>query len=191
LLSDEAELAARSLQSAVQARLARILDADFDFVWQLLRRCGLPPPDADDAAQQVFMILARRLESVELGKERAFLYGTARRVFANVRRGLRRRRETAYEDAVGDAPADGWQPDGLLEERRARVFLDGVLSELPENQRRLLVLAEIEGLTVPEIASLEGIPTGTAASRLRLAREEFRRLVASARAKSPFDPVSG
>jgi RNA polymerase sigma-70 factor (ECF subfamily) len=179
------------VRSSAHARLTRILDAEFDFVWQLLRRFGLAPVDADDATQEVFVILARRLESVRAGRERAFLYGTARRVFANARRGFRRRRETAYEDALDEAPAEPLTPDGLLEERRARDFLDGLLAELPEFQRRVLVLAEIEGLTAPEIAELEDIPLGTAASRLRLAREAFQRLVASARDKNPFDPVTG
>jgi DNA-directed RNA polymerase specialized sigma24 family protein len=55
----------------------------------------------------------------------------------------------------------------------------------------VLVLAEIEGLTAPEIAELEGIPLGTAASRLRLARQAFQGLVASARDKNPFDTGTG
>jgi RNA polymerase sigma-70 factor (ECF subfamily) len=191
LLSDETGLPAPEVRSSAHARLTRILDAEFDFVWQLLRRFGLAPADADDATQEVFVILARRLESVRAGRERAFLYGTARRVFANARRGFRRRREAAFEDIVDDAPEDPVQPDGLLEERRARAFLDDLLAKLPEGQRRVLVLAEIEGLTAPEIAELEGIPLGTAASRLRLARQAFQGLVASARDKNPFDTGTG
>jgi RNA polymerase sigma-70 factor (ECF subfamily) len=132
------------------------------------------------------MILARRLPSIEPGRERAFLYGTARRVLANARRGLRRRRE-ADEDAAGDAPVEEGLPDELVEQGRARTLLDSLLGELPEALRRVLVLAEIEELSVPEIAALEKIPLGTASSRLRRAREAFRALLAGARVRNPFD----
>ena len=50
----------------------------------------------------------------------------------------------------------------------------------------MLVLAEIEQLEVPEIAALEGLPVGTAASRLRVAREQFRVLLEAARDRNPF-----
>jgi RNA polymerase sigma-70 factor, ECF subfamily len=57
---------------------------------------------------------------------------------------------------------------------------------LPEKARRVLVLAEMEQLEVPEIAVLEGIPVGTAASRLRVARQQFRALLEAARDRNPF-----
>jgi RNA polymerase sigma-70 factor (ECF subfamily) len=186
LLSDATGLVAPALRSSAHARLESIVSTEFDFVWQLLRRLGLSRPDADDATQQVFMILARRLSTIESGRERAFLYGTTRRVFANTRRGLRRRRE-ANEDAAGDTAAEDNAPDELVEQGRARALLDALLGELPEPLRRVLVLAEIEGLSAPEIAALEAIPLGTASSRLRRARDAFRELLASVQSRNPFD----
>jgi DNA-directed RNA polymerase specialized sigma24 family protein len=50
----------------------------------------------------------------------------------------------------------------------------------------MLVLAEIEQLEVPEIAKLEGVPVGTATSRLRVARQQFRSLLEAARHRNPF-----
>ena len=61
-------------------RLRRAFDADFAFTWRYLRRLGLREADADDAAQQAFVILSRRLDDVEPGRERAFLCGTAIRL---------------------------------------------------------------------------------------------------------------
>jgi RNA polymerase sigma-70 factor (ECF subfamily) len=188
LLTGENGLDAPEPRSSVEARLASVLAEHFDFVWQLLRRFGLPPADADDAAQHVFMILARHIEAIDSGKERAFLYGTTRRVFANVRRARRRRREEAHETVPDGAPSDASLPDELTEQRRAREFLDALMARLVEPLRRVLVLAEIEGLTVPEIAELEAIPLGTASSRLRRARDEFRTLLAAA-SGNPFGPV--
>lgn len=186
LLSDGTGLVAPLLRRAAHARLESIVRTEFDFVWQLLRRLGLSRSDADDATQQVFMILARRLPSVEPGRERAFLYGTARRVIANARRGLRRRRE-ADEGSAPDALCETDLPDDLVEQGRARTLLDSLLGELAEPLRRVLVLAEVEQLSVPEIAALEGIPLGTASSRLRRAREAFRELLAQASDRNPFD----
>ena len=146
-----------------------------DFVWRLLRRLGLSRADADDATQQVFLVASRKLSEIELGKERRFLYGTTLRVAANLRHGLQRRRE-APEELLEDAAAEGQRPDELFERGRARALLDELLDALPEELRRVLVLAEIEQLTLAHIAELEDIPPGTAASRLRRARAQFRQL---------------
>jgi RNA polymerase sigma-70 factor (ECF subfamily) len=154
-------------------------------VWRLLRRVGLSRPDADDAAQQVFLVASRRLPQLAPGKERSFLYGTAVRIAANLRRGLRRRRESPEEELPVQSDATEL-PDELLERRRARAFLDELLEQLPEELRRVLVLAEIEQLTLAAIAELEQIPAGTAASRLRRAREAFRRLLEAEQHRNPF-----
>jgi RNA polymerase sigma-70 factor (ECF subfamily) len=157
------------------AIIERLVLAHFDFIWRLLRRFGLDPSDADDAAQEVFIVAARRLTSIEDGRQRPFLYGTALRVLANVRRGARRRRE-AGDAALVELPAMLRPADELIDDERARARLDALLAALPPELRRTIVLAEIEELSTPEIAELEGIPLGTAASRLRRARERLREL---------------
>jgi RNA polymerase sigma-70 factor (ECF subfamily) len=160
---------------------------EIGFVWRVLRRLGLPKPDADDATQQVFLVASRKFAELEPGKERSFLYGTAVRIAANLRRGLQRRRETPADSELLDAVADARLPDELVEQRRARALLDELLEALPDELGRILVLAEIEELTVAAIAELEGIPAGTAASRLRRAREAFRKLLEQQRRHNPFE----
>jgi RNA polymerase sigma-70 factor (ECF subfamily) len=170
--------------SADEASIRALVDEHFQYIWRLLRRFGLSRADADDATQQVFMVAARRANEIDEGRERTFLYGTALRVVANARRSERRRRET--DDAeLGEVPGGAGPPDQLLDDARARSRLDRLLGELAPELRRVLVLADIEGTTTREIAELEGIPAGTAASRLRRARAEFRALVAADRAKYP------
>ncbi len=166
-------------------RFDDLVQTEVDFVWRVLRRVGLSQPDADDAAQQVFLVASRRLPELAAGKERSFLYGTALRIAANLRRGLRRRRESPEEElpVVHD---ERELPDELLERRRARAFLDELLQQLPDELRRVLVLAEIEQLTVAAIAELEQLPPGTAASRLRRAREAFRQLLEAQQHRNPF-----
>ncbi|MEY2934363.1 MAG: hypothetical protein RL033_5112 [Pseudomonadota bacterium] len=160
-----------------------LVRAEFEWVWRLLRRIGLSAADADDATQQVFLVASR---TEVHGSTRAFLYGTALRVAANARRGLRRRRE-APSPPLDSAPAHEPPLDELLEQRRARLLLDQLLERLPDELRRVLVLAEIEELSAQQIAELEGIPTGTVASRLRRARASFHDLVAQEQARSPLE----
>ena len=156
-----------------------------DFVWRSLRRFGLSDSDADDASQQVFMIAARQLAEIPPGRERAFLYGTARRIAANARRAHRRRREAPGELAE-ELRAFGALPDERVELERAAALLDDLLGHLPEELRRVLILADLEEATVPVIAELEAIPVGTAASRLRRARAAFAKLLERVARRNPF-----
>lgn len=144
-------------------------------VWRLLRRFGVPLAQLDDAAQEVFWVAARRFADIEAGREKAFLYGVALRVASNE---LRRSQLSAeltrplghLEHVLADvAPS----PEESLEQRRALLLLDAALQKLPLELRSVLVLFELEGLEVSKIAEIEGIPLGTASSRLRRAREEF------------------
>ena len=79
------------------ARFNGLVTGQLDFVWRCLRRFGVPAADADDAAQQVFLVVYEKLAAVPLDKERAFLVATTARVAANARRSIRRR-QSAYED---------------------------------------------------------------------------------------------
>jgi len=155
------------------ARVTLLVRSHAEFIWRVLRRMGLSSADAEDASQQVFMILARKLDQLPQGSERVFLYGAAVRVAANARRGVRRRQE---DDERGlellASPTRG--PELSAQEHEEVSELDALLAELPEELCRVLVLADIEGLSGAEIAELEGIPPGTVASRLRRARELFR-----------------
>lgn len=156
-----------------------------DFVWRLLRRFGLSPSDADDVAQRVFMIALQKLSELPPGKERMFLYGTARRLAANARRDISRRREVLGEP-LETVTAPERAPDEHVDAARTAALLDELLGRMPEELSRVFVLAEVEGESVPAIAELENIPVGTAASRLRRARELFARLAAREALRNPF-----
>jgi RNA polymerase sigma-70 factor (ECF subfamily) len=153
---------------AARERLTAMFEAHYDLVWRVLRRNGLNPAAADDGVQQIFMVAHRRLDDIELGKEKAFLCAAAIRVAPRLR-GSRR------EDPIEEAPEQetGSTPEDAVELKRKRALLDEVLGEMDEELRAVLVLTEIEGLTKREVAEALGIPEGTAASRLRRAREDF------------------
>ena len=157
-----------------QQRLERIFKQNYTLVWRLVRRLGLPPDAADDAAQQVFLVAAERLDDIAPESERAFVFGTALRVARTVGRKLGRE----LHGADGDQNASPLpRPDELADQKRARELLDAALDRMSPSLRTVFVLYEIEGFTMPEVAQLVGIPLGTAASRMRRARERFRRTV--------------
>ena len=156
----------------------RLVRDHFDFIWRLLRRLGLPEADADDAAQQVFLVAVTKLESIQPGRERAFLYGCAVNGAAKWRGAqVRARRSDSIEPQdEPPAPADH-DLESDVDRRRARASLDAALSALSPELRTIFVLFEIEQLSSVEIAKLLDVPRGTIASRLRRARQEFERQV--------------
>ncbi len=158
------------------ARIREMMDLHFEFIWRQLRRMGLSEDRADDATQQVYIIASRKLDGITLGSERSFLFGTAMRVASDARRATARRREVAGDDSQ-EPTCPTPHADELLDQRRARVFLDEVLDEMHLDLRTVFVLFELEEMTMAEIAALLALPTGTIASRLRRAREDFEAAV--------------
>lgn len=171
--------------AASAARVWEVAEANHDLLWRLFRRLGFSESDADDAAQDVLVALSRRIADVEVGRERAFLIGTALNVAGTRRRTFARRRESLQ------AGLDDWahpclDPESLALERWRVSLLDQALEELEWDLRVPFVLFEIEEQTAQEIATLLGIPTGTVASRLRRARKRFSAIARRLRAHGEF-----
>jgi RNA polymerase sigma-70 factor (ECF subfamily) len=153
------------------ARLERMFVAHHALVWRMLRRRGLTPDAAADAAQQTFLVAAERLDDIHPDSERAFLVGTALRVAHTLgRKNGRLQLEIDMDERMGDAP-------NVSDERAAVQLCDLALSKVDPDLAEVFVLFEVEGLSSPEIAALLEIPLGTVASRLRRAREQFRLVV--------------
>jgi RNA polymerase sigma-70 factor (ECF subfamily) len=169
--------------TADRDRLSSMFHHHYEFVWRSVRRLGVPEDAVDDAAQEVFVVASRKLDAIDAGKEKAFLFGTAVRVAADSRRSLHRRRQSpcSEEPELIDAtPA----LDELVDQKRARETLDHLVALLPEDARPVFVLFELEGMTMAEIASCLDLPAGTVASRLRRARELFAAQVTRLEARS-------
>jgi len=173
----------RSAPEARSKRLRALVDAYQDFIWRSLRRLGVPAALVDDATQEVFCVVMRRLEQIETGAERSFLFSVAMRVASDARRASVRSRERTDQAAVDVAVATSPTPEGLFGEQEARALLDETLDALDDETRAVFVLFEIEGFTSPEIASLLVLPIGTVASRLRRGREQFHAAAARLRAR--------
>jgi RNA polymerase sigma-70 factor, ECF subfamily len=179
------------LSAEAENRLRLMVTANFDFIWRSLRGLGVPASIADDATQQVFLVASAKLATIATGAERAFLFSTARGVASNMRRSIARRREDAADVGTLALAADGSpDPEQALAAAQGKKLLEQVLETLPEELRTVFVLFELEGLTTVAIAELLGIPVGTAASRLRRAREEFQSTVTRLQLRRPTRRVT-
>lgn len=140
-------------------------------IWRTLRRFGMTEDGAADGTQQAFLIAAERLDQIREGSERAFLFGTAIRLA----RSSHRKNHRCQLEADMDTRVDPRQrADDAANRRTAVELLDRVLRRMDEDLVTVFVLFELEGMSTPEIAELVQIPIGTAASRLRRARQAFR-----------------
>jgi RNA polymerase sigma-70 factor, ECF subfamily len=167
---------ALAVQQAARLRLERMFNEHHDFIWRLLRRLGLSRGAADDAAQNVFVVAAERVLDIREGCERSFLFGTALRV---ARRTSRNEKRWVLEEDMDFRNSQVARPEDLADQRRAVDLMGRILANMDLDLKTVFILAELEGQTMPQIASLLEIPLGTATSRLRRAREAFRAAVSS------------
>jgi RNA polymerase sigma-70 factor (ECF subfamily) len=152
----------------------------YAFVCRTLAHFGVETAAVEDVAQEVFLVLHRRLADLDPSRDaRSWLWGIARRVAHTHRRGTARARRR-HEHAEAPPPRPG--PDHELETRERARIVEAFVVGLPEKLRDVFVLAEIEGMSAPEIGQTLGIKLNTAYSRLRLARERFAGLLEQLRA---------
>lgn len=173
--------------SANDARDALSFDEVFDahgpFVARTLRCLGVPASELDDACQEVFVVVHRRLaELTSPSALRAWLYGICLRRALARRRAAARRREDVVADDTRTIAAD--QEESV--ERRERLTRAlAILDGLSDEKRAVFVLYEVEQLTMNEVADVVGCPVQTAYARLYAARREveaaLRRLRAGGR----------
>jgi RNA polymerase sigma-70 factor (ECF subfamily) len=174
----------------VRPTFAQIYDATFPFIWRTVRRLGVDESAVDDVTQDVFVTVYRRLDDFEMRcAPKTWVFGIAMGIVRNYRRGRRRKEaavplanHVASAELVADAAADPMELASLAEAGR---MVHQLLDQLDEEKRVVFVMAELEGLTVPEIADLVGGNVNTVYSRLRAARKEFDQALLRMRAARP------
>jgi len=143
----------------------------FKPVWRLLRRLGVSLSQLDDATQDVFLVVHRKLDSVAAdGPLRSWIYAIAVRVASEYRRRAGRARAEQLDIGIADASPG---PGQLSEMQESIRLLHELLAELDDAKRTVFVLSELEQLSVPEIASLLGVNLNTVYSRRRKAKQLF------------------
>jgi RNA polymerase sigma-70 factor (ECF subfamily) len=178
--------------SAVRAPVA--LDFDdvyrdhFAFVWRSAKRLGVRDGSLDDVVQEVFVIVHRKLAEFEgRSSVRTWLFGITLRVARDQRRGVARK---------GSGDGGAVDPDSLrattpgpgesTEKAEAVRLLHTILDEMEDERREVFVMAELEQMTMPEIAGTLGLNVNTAYARLRAARLAFEDALARHHARDQW-----
>jgi RNA polymerase sigma-70 factor (ECF subfamily) len=171
-----------SVSDVPQLDFAEVYQNYFDFVWRSLRRVGVPNDHLDDATQEVFLIVHRRLEDFEPGSSiKAWLFAIVQRIASQSRRSARRHPE---EPLPPDLPASTNDPHEATVQAHALRLVYQALDALDEEKRAVFVLAELEQMTAPEIAQALSLKLNTVYSRLRAARHKFEAALSSSQRRA-------
>jgi RNA polymerase sigma factor (sigma-70 family) len=160
--------------SALPPGFTSLYAEHYDFVWRCALRMGAPAAELEDIVQDCFVVALRRYGEFDprgRGRPSTWLFGILRNVLRNHARASRRR--VARLELFGRAHETDEQPPQSAEAALAGRLLDEFLATLDEDKRAAFVLAEIEGMTGPELAAALGLNLNTANSRLRAARQAF------------------
>jgi RNA polymerase sigma-70 factor, ECF subfamily len=180
------QLRAPPTTASLDAQVVELYDRYFDFVWRSLCRLGVPPADLEDAAQDVFIVVHRRLATYEeRGSVKSWIFGIALRVAKIHRqRGAQRRAQISADESV--LVCTRGSPEELRAKMQAAEQVQLLLDELDDDKRAVFVLAELEHMPASEISQALGIPANTVYSRLRLARAAFDNGLKRLRAKDDW-----
>ncbi len=168
----------------------QVYEEHFSFVWRNVRSLGVPPSSVEDVVQDVLVVVHRRLPEFDGARAsiRTWLFGILRRTVADHRR-TRRRKPAQFGTQEGDAEVETLTDGSRLSphESAARAEAVRVLSQLLESledeKREVFVLAELEQMSIPEIAAAIDLNVNTAYARLRAARKDFEEAVQRYHAK--------
>lgn len=170
-----------------EATFRQIYEENVRWVWHALRRFSVAEKDVMDAAQNVFLVVHRKLPEFE-GRSllRTWILQIVRRVASDYRRSAPVRREIVTETPELDERAER-APTVEDEAVQAQSVASAreILDRLPEAQRTVFIMYELEQMSGQEIADELDIPVGTVRSRLRLARNTFQQEVAALAGQSP------
>jgi RNA polymerase sigma-70 factor (ECF subfamily) len=160
-----------------------VYHAHFRQVVAWIRAMGAPDADMEDIAQDVFMVVRRKLPRFREGNLVGWLYRIAEFRMRNYRRlawfknlfSRGQSLDTIEPAAVGSTPAM------TLEQKEDQQAISRILARMSDKRRETLVLFEIEGYSGQEIAALQGVPVKTVWTRLHHARKDLVAMVADLR----------
>jgi len=175
----------RAVARGDEAAFARVYDRYAPILLGLMLRILRSRPEAEDVLQEVFLQVWQQARSFDPARGRAFtwLATLARSRAIDRLRAVDSRERAAQRSAEeGGAPAaetQGWADEEAIRAERAEA-VRAALAELPEEQRQVLVLAYLDGMSQSEIAAAKNQPLGTVKTRTRTG---LKRLSDTLRAK--------
>jgi RNA polymerase sigma-70 factor (ECF subfamily) len=158
--------------SAPPASFDELYHRHFDFIARSLGRLGVRPSQIDDAAQDVFVVMHRRISDLRAdASTKAFCLAVAVRVARGYRRTARRKAAVSVDmSRVADR---GSSPFEQTARAQAERVLEGFLGGLDSDRRIVFMMAELEEMTAPEISQELHMNLSTVYTRLRAARQRF------------------
>ncbi len=171
-------VAAAPRLDAVRPALPQIYEECFGYVWTCLKRLGVWERDLEDAAHDVFLVVHRRLADYDPSRPiKPWLAGISARVASEFRRRAQHRREVVSEDVHMESASvhQSHVPSAetALDDKRRRDLVQRALEQLAFDRRTVLVLHDIEGHAMPEVAAALDVNINTLYARLRSARQDF------------------
>jgi RNA polymerase sigma-70 factor (ECF subfamily) len=144
----------------------------FGFTWRVLGHMGVTGQGIDDAVQEVWLTVHRRLPTFE-GRSalKTWLFGIALNVARNQRRADTRRSKHLCEAPSGATPLD---PELIREGHEAWERVQRFLDTLDEQRRAIFVCNLLESLSALETADATGVDVNTVYKRVRSLRQSFR-----------------
>jgi len=159
-----------------------LFETQFSYLWHALKRLGVAERDLEDLVQQVFIQVHGQLPKFDSRRPlRPWLFSFAYNAASNYRALSRHRLELSIVAPEQTCPRAA--ADEQLITRQELELAELALSHVRLDRRAVLLLHEVEGHSMPEIAESLNIPLNTAYSRLRLAREEYEQAVKRMRAQ--------
>ncbi len=161
-----------------------VYSSEFAFVWRNLRRLGVAESALRDAVQDVFVVVHRRLGDFE-GRAplRSWVYSIVTRVARQYKRTRRRKELGEVDDPEQLADSSSLSPEDSADRGESLRLLIALLQTLDDEKREALVLCDLEGMTVSEVAAAVGANVNTVYSRIRAARQQLRQALAEHNAR--------
>jgi RNA polymerase sigma-70 factor, ECF subfamily len=168
-----------SRSDAPEGRFRDIYERWFGDVVKWLYALGMPGSETEDLAQEIFLVVRRKLDRFDGGNLAGWLYRIAQLTVRDHRRRAwfknltLRRRNVDLARVEMTTPG----PEARYEDQQNRRRFQALVSGMSEKLRTTFVLFEIEGYSGDEIAHIQDVPLGTVWTRLHLARKEFWKLL--------------
>jgi RNA polymerase sigma-70 factor (ECF subfamily) len=185
-MSDLERSLLRRLRERDERAFRELLEAHRDRVYNITYRMLGNRAEAEDVAQEVFITVFKTIDSFrEESKFSTWLYRVAVNHCKNRIKYLARRQDRNKDEldemsghvngATVGAPVRAAQPDRALEGIQMEQILHDAIASLDEEHRTVVVLRDVEDLSIEEICAITDLPDGTVKSRLHRARLALRK----------------
>lgn len=157
-------------EPSVEVSCLAVYERELDYLFETLQRLGASAREVEDLAQEVFLILHRKWPELDLSRPfRPYLFAVAFRVVCAHRR--HRRRELPF--AFVDTPDLAISPEESVQSKESAGLLTAALDTVPLSRRAVLVMHDLDGCSVLEIAAQLSLTRFGVYARLRKGRKEL------------------